>query len=178
MQQLIEMENTMSKMTVITKLLEQEVKGIRSDVNYLKTENKDLQIEIRTIKSETTSTNDLAQLALEKVTLRNASEFGGDWLTQKDLGLMFEPNLSSHQVGNLLRSTSFAMKKKSKTTPTQCSISRGYVRRNVKENYTSWCWYAPTVKKNVIKFLQKKNVYDKFLKTTNIDELKELLITI
>jgi len=176
--ELVKMEKMVSEMSVITKIIEHEIKNIQGDINYLKVENKDLQIEIKEVKSKISTTEENSRLALEKVTLRNSNEFGDDWLTQKDLGLMFEPSLTSHQVGKMLRKIDLAMKKRSKTTPTQKSIANGYVRRSVKENFTSWRWYSPKVKNDIIKYLNKKNVYDTFINISNQEELSNFLLTL
>ena len=178
MQQLTVMENMVSEIKVMTKMVEQDIKTMKSDINYLKVENKDLQLEVKNNNIRFKEIEDKTSNALEKITLRNADEFGEDWLGQKDIGLLFEPNLSSHQVGHMLRATGFAMKKRSKTTPTQATITRGFCRRNVNNNYDGLQWYAPKIKKSFVKYFKNKGVYEEILNAIDTKTITEIIFKI
>lgn len=155
--------------------LKKTVYGMQGDLNFLKVENDEIKLKQRELfkRLETTESNSIK--ALEKITIRNENEFGNDWLGQKDLGLLYEPVISSHQMGHILRKIGMAMKNKTITTPLQKTINAGFVKRGYASNFTAWYWYADKVKNDFEKYLKKNGLYDKFLGINTEKEMEDFI---
>lgn len=175
MKQVVEMGKMVESMQKMVDLVSDNVKSMQSDVNYLKQENSELQNNVKVLRKDLQNTNHTALSALEKVSLRDENEFGEEWLCQKDLGLTFEPAISSHQIGNVLKSTGLAMKNRSRTTPMMRTISNGHVRRGYAKNYSSWYWYAPVFKDKFISYLKKKDLYEEFVTLRGDEDAREFM---
>jgi regulator of replication initiation timing len=152
--------------------LTKKVSGIQSDLNYLKVENSEIKLQQKSMFQKLEKSEENSTKALEKITIRDNDNFGADWLSQKDLGMIYEPVISSRQMGTILKAIGLAMKNKKNTTPLQSTLKNGYVKRG----YTAgWCWYTDKVKSEFKKYLKNKDLYSKFLTLNTEEEMKNFI---
>lgn len=152
--------------------LNKNVLNMQGDINYLKVENEEIKLKQKDMTKKLEDSSEKATKALEKITVRGEDNFDSDWLGQKDLGLMYEPVISSKQMGNILREIGLAMKKRTITNPLQKTLKAGYAKRGYK---AGWYWYADKVKSEFEKYLKNKNIYEKFLTLNTEKEMSDFI---
>ena len=139
--------------------LENKLDEIDKDMKYLLTKNQDLEIKIKESMIKANDANKTAIIALEKVSIRDDSAFDEEWASQTEIGLDFEPSLSSHQVGWLLREVGLAKKLTRKITPLREAHIKDWVKRGHFTNYNAWFWRREVVKEKIIEHMKNINKY-------------------
>ena len=149
--------------------------NITETLKLVMQENAENKNSIKKLESTMSDTSLKADKALEKITFRDENSFGEDWLNQSDIGLLFEPMLTSHDVGQVLKIIGYTKKSKTQTIPYSNVIKSGKVRRGYNAKYSTWYFYSDKVKDDFIKYMQSKNLYEEFLALTSETQVKEFI---
>jgi len=156
--------------------LNKKYNQIQSDVNFLKVQDEDFRLNQKTMNIKVEEAHQTSIKALEKISNRDYEAFEGKWLSQKELGLSFEPVISSVRIGKILRLLGVAMKNKTRTIPTQHSLKNNIVKTGYQVGGSNtWYWDSEIIKEKFNDLLKDKNLYEDFIKLETPNEVEEFI---